>query len=225
MKRLLGLLCLALVVVIVWQWGTWPPPRRGLPPNITAESVEPPVANQPSETRVSQASPLNKDDYVSVIDRPLFLSSRRPPEEQGPAESAVPEELTPEVPLDNFDLNAVIITPAGAIAWVTTPSEPKPQKVQIGDELEGWKIKNISNDEIEVEGQSGSDRLVLRNFSQSGQPVTKSPPRTERKNRPTPPSSRSPVTSRQREQKPPPAPPSKTKNPSRPGANPTRNGQ
>lgn len=224
MKRLLGLLCLALVVIIVLQWRNWPSPRGGLSPNVTEESVEP-RATQPTETRSSQASPLNKDDYVSVIDRPLFSSSRRPPEEQGPAESAVPEASAPEIPLDNFDLNAVIITPSGAIAWVTTPSEPKPQKVQIGDELEGWKIKKISNDEIELEGQSGADRLVLREFSQSGQPVPKSPPRTERKNRPTPPGSRTPVTSKQRGQKPPPASPSKTKNPSRPGSNPTRNGQ
>lgn len=223
MKRLLGLICLALTAIIVWQWRNWPPPRGVLPTNLTNEAGET-RAPQPSETRLSLITPLNKDDYGSVTDRPLFLSSRRPPEEEDPAKLEVPEALAPETPLENLDLNAVIITPTGAIAWVTTPSGPKPQKVQIGDELEGWKVKNITNDEVEMEGKTGSDRLVLRNFSQSGQPVSKPPPRTERRNRPTPQASGTPVTSKQREQKPPPAS-SKSKSPSTPRPNPARNGQ
>lgn len=174
---------------------------------------------------MSLVPPLSKDDYATVIDRPLFLSSRRPPEEEAPAEISGPEvPPPPEIPLENFDLNAVIITPAGGVAWITTPSEPKPLKVQIGDELEGWKVKQISKDEIEMEGRSGSDRLVLRNFTQSGQPASKLPPRKERRDRPTPPASRKPVTSKQGEQKPPPAP-SKSKAPSTPGPNPARNGK
>ncbi len=221
---MLGLICLVLAGVIAWQWRTWPPPRGGLTTN-NAEAAEEPRASSQSETRLSLKPSMSKDDYVSVIDRPLFLSSRRPPEEEVPVEAAVPEvPATPETPLENFDLNAVIITPAGAIAWVTTPTEPKPQKVQIGDELEGWKVKNISNDEIEMEGQSGSDKLVLRNFGSSGQPVPKQPPRSERRNRPTPPPNRTPVSSKPRNQKPSPIP-SKSKPPSTPGPNPARNGQ
>lgn len=68
-----------------------------------------------------------------------------------------------------MDLNAVIITPMGAIAWIRTPKEPKLQKIQVGDELEGWKVKAIQRDEVEMEGPSGGDRLVLRRFDQSGQ--------------------------------------------------------
>ena len=224
MKRLLGLICLVLAGVIAWQWRTWPPPRGGLTTN-NAVAAEEPRASPQAETRLSLKPSMSKDDYVSVIDRPLFLSSRRPPEEEVPVEVAKPEEpATPETPLDNFDLNAVIITPAGAIAWVTTPTEPKPQRVQVGDELEGWKVKNISNDEIEMEGQSGSDRLVLRNFGLSGQPVPQLPPRSERGKRPTPPPNRTPVSSKPRIQKPSPTP-SKSKPPSTPGPNPARNGQ
>ena len=223
MKRLLGLICLVLAFSIFWQWRDWPP-SRGVLPTISAEEAGEPRAAQPTEPRLSLIPPHNKDDYATVIDRPLFLSSRRPPAEEAPAEISVPEvPPPPEIPLDNFDLNAVIITPMGAIAWITTPSEPKPLKVQIGDELEGWKIKQISKDEIEMEGRSGSDRLVLRNFTQGGQPVSKLPPRKEGRNRPTPPASRKPVIGKQGQQKPPPAP-SKSK-PSTPGPNPARNGK
>ena len=221
---MLGLICLVLAGVIAWQWRTWPQPRVGLTTN-SAEETEQPRASSQTETRLSLIPPVNKDEYASVIDRPLFLSSRRPPEEEVPVEAAKPEEpVIPETPLDNFDLNAVIITPAGAIAWVTTPTAPKPQRVQVGDELEGWKVKNISNDEIEMEGQSGSDRLVLRNFGLSGQPVPQLPPRSERGKRPTPPPNRTPVSSKPRIQKPSPTP-SKSKPPSTPGPNPARNGQ
>lgn len=223
MKRMLGLICLVLAGVIVWQWRTWPPPRGGLTTNSAEESEEPRASPQ-TETRLSLNPSINKDDYASVIDRPLFLSSRRPPEDEVPAEIVSTEVPGLETPLENFDLNAVIITPAGAIAWVTTPTGPKPQKVQVGDELEGWKVKNISNDEIEMEGQSGSDRLVLRNFSQGGQPVPKLPPRADSKKRSTPPATRVPVTGKPRDQKPSPTP-SKSKPPSTHGANPTRNGQ
>ena len=206
MKRVLGFISLVLAGVLAWQWRTWLPPHGGFPPNGIEESEEP-RASPPTEKRLSLKSPANKDDYVSVIERPLFLSSRRPPEEELPAELAVPElPATPETPLENFDLNAVIITPAGAIAWVTTPTEPKPQKVQIGDELEGWKVKNISNDEIEMEGKKGSDRLVLRNFGSSGQPVPKLPPRSERRKRPTPPPNRAPASNKTRDQKSSPTP-------------------
>ena len=221
MKRLLGLICLVLAAVIAWQWRTWPLPRGGLTAN-SAEEAEEPRTFPPTEPQLSLMPPLNKDDYASVIDRPLFLSSRRPPEEEAPAEISGSEAPPPpEVPLDNLDLNAVIITPAGAIAWITKPTEPKPQKVQIGDELEGWIVKNISNDEIEMEGLSGSDRLVLRNFSQSGQPVPKLPPRVESRNRPTPPTSRKPVSREQREQTHSPAS-NKAKPPSTPRPNPAR---
>lgn len=223
MKRLLGLICLALGAIIFWQWRTWPPPRGDFPPNIAEDTGES-LASQPTETRSFLLPPLNKEDYASVIDRPLFLSSRRPLEGEVPVDLAGLEAPTPETPLNNFDLSAVIITPAGAIAWVTTPSEPKPQKVQVGDELEGWKVKNISNDEIEMEGQSGADSLVLRNFSQSGQSVAKSPLRAERRNRPTPLNSRPSVTSKQRQQIPPTAP-SKSKSLSKLGPNQARNGQ
>ncbi len=224
MKRLLGLICLVMAGVIAWQWRTWPPPRGGLT-TTSFEEAEEPRASPQTEKRLSVNSSMSKDDYVSVIDRPLFLPSRRPPDEEVPDVAAVPEvPATPETPLENFDLNAVIITPEGAIAWVTTTTEPKPQKVQIGDELEGWKVKNISNDEIEMEGQSRSDRLVLRNFGSSGQPVPKVPPRSERRKRPTPPPNRTPVSSKPRDQKPSPTP-SKSKPPSTSGPNPARNGQ
>lgn len=207
MKRVLGIICLVLAGALAWQWRAWPPPHGDLPPPNGPEEPDEPRASPPIETRLTLEPPNIKEDYASVIDRPLFLSSRRQPEEGLPAESAAPEmPATPETPLENFDLNAVIITPAGAFAWITTPTEPEPHKVQIGDELEGWKVKNILNDKLEMEGKGGSDSLVLRSFGSSGQPASKLPPRSERRKRPTPPPNRAPASSKPRDQKSSPTP-------------------
>ncbi|MFZ1575452.1 MAG: hypothetical protein WAT36_09535, partial [Chromatiaceae bacterium] len=129
---------------------------------------------------LAQIPPLvEKQDYVSVTDRPLFLPGRRPPAETPEAE--VPEDAPGEgeslTALDAMDLNAVIITPDGAVAWVSTPNSPKPQKVRIGDEFEGWKVKAITPDNVEVQGLASTDSLVLRNYSQGGQPSPNQPPR------------------------------------------------
>ena len=222
MKHLLVLICLVLAVVIAWQWRTWQIPRGDLSTD-SAEVAEEPSAPQPMNTRLSLKPPISKDDYTSVIDRPIFLSSRRPPVEEVPVESVELEVPDPETLLENIDLNAIIITPSGATAWVTTPTKLKPQKVQIGDDLEGWIVKNISNDEIEIEGHSVSDRLMLRNFSGNLQPIPKLQPRAERRNRSIPPPSRAPISRMPRDQRPSPAH-SKTNPPSTPGPNPARNG-
>lgn len=221
MKGVLGLICLALVAVIVWQWRDWPPSRGGVLDTRAEGAGQAPDVKQP-ESQVLLIPLLNKDDYVSVTERPLFLTGRRPPEEEAPGDLAVPEVPVAEVPLENLDLSAVIITPSGAIAWIITPNHPKPQKVQLGDELEGWKVKRISNDEVEMEGQGGSDRLVLRNFSQHETPVPTPSPRGERRNPARPPANRSPATNRQAGQKPP-STTARMRSPSAPGANLTRN--
>ena len=178
MKRLLVTVLLGLSVLLVMQWRDWPPDRmssrpdapRGDAPQPIGEKGDPPIAQLPP--------PVEKQDYVSVTERPLFLPGRRPPAETPEAEvpEDAPGEGEPLMALDAMDLNAVIITPDGAIAWVSTPNSPKPQKVRIGDEFEGWKVKAITPDNVEVQGVTSTDSLVLRNYSQGGQPPPNRPP-------------------------------------------------
>lgn len=178
MKRLLVAILLGLCVLLVLQWRDWPPDRMSSRPDVPGEAIQP--IGEKEDNPLAQLPPLvEKQDYVSVTDRPLFLPGRRPPEETPESEDpkGAPGEGESLTALDAMDLNAVIITPDGAVAWVSTPNSPKPQKVRIGDEFEGWKVKAITPDNVEVQGLASTDSLVLRNYSQGGQPSPNRPPR------------------------------------------------
>jgi len=169
LKRLLFIALLGLSLLLVLQWRDWPPDRLISRPDTPGESLQP--IGEKRDNPLAQLPPLvEKQDYVSVTERPLFLPGRRPPEETPETEEqGAPKEVEPLTALDAMDLNAVIITPDGAVAWVSTPNSPKPQKVRIGDEFEGWKVKAITPDNVEVQGLASTDSL-LRNYGQGGQP-------------------------------------------------------
>jgi hypothetical protein len=177
LKRMLIIALLGLSLLLMLQWRDWPPERLITRPDTPGDSLQPTGGKR--ENPLAQLPPLvEKQDYVSVTERPLFLPGRRPPEETPETEDQeAPKEVEPLTALDAMDLNAVIITPDGAVAWVSTPNSPKPQKVRIGDELEGWKVKAITSDNVEVQGLASTDSLVLRNFGQGGQPAQSQPPR------------------------------------------------
>ena len=178
MKRLLVAILLGLCVLLVLQWRDWPPDRMSSRPDVPGEAIEP--IGEKEVNPLTQLPPVvEKQDYVSVTERPLFLPGRRPPEETPESEDpkGAPGEGEPLTALDAMDLNAVIITPDGAVAWVSTPNSPKPQKVRIGDEFEGWKVKAITPDNVDMQGLASTDSLVLRNYSQGGQPSPNRPPR------------------------------------------------
>ncbi len=181
MKRLLYTTLLGLGVLLVLQWRDWPPSRMFSPSALPGDILQP--VEEEEYNPLAHLPPLvEKQDYVSVIDRPLFLPGRRPPEGTPEAEIEAPqEEGEPLTAVDSMDLNAIIITPDGAVAWVRTPNSPKPQKIRIGDEFEGWKVKAITTDNVEVEGKTNSDWLFLRNYGQGTQPPANQPPQAAAK--------------------------------------------
>jgi hypothetical protein len=124
-------------------------------------------------------APLDKERFADITERPLFLPDRRPPKEEPEEEEEIPEQATGAA-LDTMDLTAIIITPTESVAWVRSPSKPAPERLRLGDELEGWTVKAIKEDEIEVERQGESDTLVLRDYSKSPPPAARPPGRAAR---------------------------------------------
>lgn len=181
MKLALGLLSLALAALLALQWRDWPPQvgqvaAGGGAPEGQATGLPDPVA--PMDLL---APPVEREDYASVVERPLFMPTRRPPEEEPEEpEPPPPEEPPPTVALDTFDLNAILITPSDSIAWVRSPSTPTPQRLRTGDEVEGWTVKAIMADQIELERQGDTDTLILRDYQNSPPPVARSPRRPTR---------------------------------------------
>lgn len=177
MKALLIMASLALAGVLVLQWYDWPPEiehpaDNGEPAGTDSTTTD--TATSPLE--LLDPVPLVKEDFANVIERPLFLPDRRPPSED-PTNLDVPQivEDVPGVGLETMDLNAVIITPVEAVAWVRTPTKPTPEKLRIGDEVEGWTIKSIQADEVQLERQGKTDTLVLRDYSRSPPPAARPP--------------------------------------------------
>jgi hypothetical protein len=184
MRAVLILVVLALIGVLAWQWTSWPPEVADSS-TATGSAVAP--GDRPEdENPLARLRPLDdREDYQVVIDRPLFSPTRRPPEDE-------PEEAEPEVAtdrsLDRIDLNAVLITPEETLAWVMDASSREVRRLRLGDELEGWAVRDILSDRLVLERQGETNTLVLRDYArQPPPPVRPRPPvRAPQRNQPPP---------------------------------------
>jgi general secretion pathway protein N len=205
-KLSLALTVALLLGVLAYQWSGWPPTVAegvgGAPPAggvSGADSGDDPLARlEPPEDR---------DAYASVTERPLFRPQRRPPEED-PEVAEQPPETKAAVDLAGLDLSAVVITPSVVSAWVRDNKAQELKRLRLGDELEGWAVKDIRSDRLVLERQGELNELLLRDFTKLPPPVVP-PPRA----RPTPAAQRMPQRSTRR-------PPPQTQNPQPPGQDP-----
>ncbi|MCU0832881.1 MAG: hypothetical protein MUC77_00385 [Chromatiaceae bacterium] len=186
MKAVLAVLVLALIGVLTWQWTTWTPEVNDSA-NALGGAVEP-GARVEDDNPLARLKPLaDREEYQVVVDRPLFSPTRRPLEDE-------PEQVEPEVAadgsLDRIDLNAVLITPDETLAWVMDASSREVRRLRLGDELEGWAVRDILSDRLVLERQGQTNTLVLRDYArQPPPPVRPRPPpvRPPARNQPTPP--------------------------------------
>ncbi|MBK1717422.1 type II secretion system protein N [Thiocystis violacea] len=169
-KYLPGLIALALLGILVLQWTGWPPPTISPEPDPEAGVATDPASASSSPDLMarleSKDSKDSKDNYASIIEQPLFRPDRKPepPPDEDPASATGPEE---NVDLKALDLNAVLITPALASAWIRDPSQPKLRRLRIGDDLQGWSVRDILEDRVLLERQGKQDALILRDYVQT----------------------------------------------------------
>lgn len=166
-KWLPRLLALMLGAVLFLQWQDWPRPlsRAGLDEPLAPGSGVLEQTDQEAKHRLQPAVP--KESYTSITERPMFRPDRRPPPEQTelPAEEGPRPEETASI--EGMDLNAVIITPTLATAWVKDPSQPKTRQLRVGDDLGGWAVQAILPDRVLLERQGERNTLILRDYSQA----------------------------------------------------------
>ena len=193
-KKAPALFALALLVILTLQWITWSP---GLPlisaanPSVGAAQSDEGASPDP----LSQLkAPEERESFASVIERPLFRPDRKPEppiaDEKGP--QGDPEAAAA---LETMDLTAVLISPTATTAWVKDPKQPKLRRLRIGDDFDGWAVREIRDDRVVLERQGDKDELLLRDFSKTPPPAA-TPRSVPRRPHPTP----KPVP-------PPPAPP------------------
>jgi general secretion pathway protein N len=165
----MALLVFALAAVLAWQWRDWPPPAPG-PGAAGSQSPTADLPSQPTEEAIDRfAPPKDKEEYLNVTERPLFLPDRRPPseepEEDAPADSEEPSDLA------RLDLNAILLTPSESLAWVLDLEEKDLIRLHPGDEVKGWSVKEILSDRVLLERQGKKDTLVLRDYKNMPPPV------------------------------------------------------
>lgn len=179
MKPILLATVVSLGLLLALQWRNWPPerisePEAGADPR--SETASPAPSGSPMEML---PPPEEKEEYAVVIERPLFTPDRRPPSDE-PEEQGLEPPPGGDTSLDRLDLNAVIITPAKAIAWVRDPTKKDLQDLELGDDLNGWTVKEILSDRMVLERQGETDTLTLRDYENMPPPVQRPPvqPRT-----------------------------------------------
>jgi general secretion pathway protein N len=111
-------------------------------------------------------NPRSEELVATALARPLFSSTRRPPQD-APSGAAADADLT------DARLTGIVTTPGHRIA-IFAVSGDKPLKVAEGDAVSGWRIESITPREVSLSGPTGTKTLQPKldpNLaSQPGQP-------------------------------------------------------
>jgi general secretion pathway protein N len=112
-----------------------------------------------------QQNPRPEELVATALARPLFSSTRRPP--QDAPSGAAADDLT------DARLTGIVTEPGHRIA-IFAVSGDKPLKVAEGDAVSGWRIESITPREVSLSGPSGTKTLQPKLdpnlVSQPGQP-------------------------------------------------------
>ena len=105
-------------------------------------------------------SQLRLADLAEILERPLFEPSRRLPR-RAPSEAAAPAARLPiEEQAVRHHLLGVVSSPERTIAVMTT-SEARLVRVEVDDEVDGWKLTRITPTEVTLSRGRESKRMTL----------------------------------------------------------------
>jgi hypothetical protein len=75
--------------------------------------------------------------YSEIVERPLFVQTRRPPPEAEVAQAAAPN------PPGNYRLEGTALTPVGRVAVVRNTRTSALHRLAVGDEVDGWQLEEV----------------------------------------------------------------------------------
>jgi general secretion pathway protein N len=118
-------------------------------------------AEEQERSAVALANPVaaqSLDQLSTILDRPLFSPSRRPPARRPPP---VVQGPAPPPPTPNLVLFGVVMDGEGARAIVRAGADKKLIRAQIGDEIDGWKVSQIEGRKVvlSLDGRFATFRL------------------------------------------------------------------
>ena len=133
--------------ILVMEWRH--PPR--LQTSIAVDT--PPAVTVPP---LQPFEPLPLTHYAEIVERPVFIDTRRPEEDELTAPTAPPE---PDQPLD---LIGVLLVPGAATALLR-PTEPNAKVLRVaqGEMVEGWRLQSVSANRVVLQKNGEIRELVL----------------------------------------------------------------
>ena len=157
----------------------------GAEDSVTAEATARSDATSPKNR---PSTPRPEELVATALARPLFSSTRRPPQD-APSGPAADGDLA------DARLTGIITTPGRRIA-IFALSGDKPLRVAEGEAVSGWRIESITPREVSLSGPSGAKTLQPKHdpnlVPPPGQPATgaraPTPPAQGRPRIPAPPS-------------------------------------
>lgn len=163
--KVLVTICLVLLSLIALEWFFATQAQQQL---LSA-------ANTPAKSSVSEEMPVinltahTEESYADLVNRPLFISGRKPIVETGQ------QQQQTAVITGTFDwrLNGVYTTQKGLTALLTrtVPKPPTPtskasvenyKKLIVGQAIDGWAITAIHTDNILLTQGANEKKLLLR---------------------------------------------------------------
>ena len=95
-------------------------------------------------------------EYQQIVERPLFLESRRPPPPKSEEPPPPPEKATPVT----FKVMGILSTPEGRMALIAD-AKGKYKRLKIMDSLDGWQIADIKPDRLLIQQGPFKEDLSL----------------------------------------------------------------
>lgn len=145
---LLCLICMTLVGVVHLELSRGP---DALEP--TAAQGSPASRAKPASQEPASFAMAGIGSYREVVERPLFLRSRRPPPEERRGSVVQPS---------SFVLVGLIIVPDGRRALIQHGEPPRLQRVTVGQAIDGWSVESILADRIVVRQGDTEEELKLK---------------------------------------------------------------
>jgi general secretion pathway protein N len=124
-----------------------------LEPAGTGDATVTEVAARPEIAPALHRQPNPRIDELlaAILARPLFNSTRRPPQ-SAPSEAATDSDLA------GTRLTGIVTEPSRRIAIFAVNGE-KPLRVAEGEAVSGWRIESITPREVSLSGPSGTKIL------------------------------------------------------------------
>jgi hypothetical protein len=146
--------------------------RLGLAPALlllwstTALGADAPAQGSNAGTLSNPLAAQTMEGLSAIVDRPLFYPSRR-----GAPTTAIAPDVdtrTPPPPPPNLVLSGVVMDGASARVVVLVGPERRIVRAEIGDDIGGWKVNQISGRELvlSLDGRFATYTLFNRDLDQ-----------------------------------------------------------